>query len=119
MRWLICNRAAAKARFEEYVKLKTSDDPNRQRALRYISRPELVRARLAPPFAVTTIDGQKISRDDTIAKLFGVRAIPHTFTIDADGALQEEHVGDASLEGKIKKLLARAHEMRPAEKLGT
>jgi thiol-disulfide isomerase/thioredoxin len=43
-----------------------------------------------------------------IAKLFGVTAIPHTFTIDADGVLQEEHIGDASIEGKLKKLLAQA-----------
>ena len=176
--------AAAKTRFEEYVQLKTTDDPNRQRAQRYISRPELVRARMAPPFAVTTMDGQKISLDDlqgkvvlldfwatwcgpcrealphlknvakkfageplvilsvsldgdrlkwkdfitqnemnwpqycdggfegSIAKLFGVRAIPHTFTIDADGVLQDEQIGDASIEGKLKKLLARARELQ-------
>jgi thiol-disulfide isomerase/thioredoxin len=175
---------AAKARFQEYVRLKTTDDPNRQRALRYISRPELVRARMAPPFAVTTTDGQKISFDDlqgkvvlldfwatwcvpcrealphlknvakkfqgeplvilsvsldsdelkwkdfitqnemnwpqyrdggfegSVAKLFGVRAIPHTFTIDADGVLQDEHIGDASIEGKLKKLLARARDLQ-------
>jgi hypothetical protein len=35
-----------------------------------------------------------------IAKMFNVTAIPHTFTIDVDGVLQEEHVGDASIEGK-------------------
>jgi thiol-disulfide isomerase/thioredoxin len=176
--------AAARARFEEYVKMKTTDDPNRQRALRYISRPELVRSRMAPPFAVTTTDGQKISLDDlqgkvvlldfwatwcapcrealphlknvaerfhgeplvilsvsldsdelkwkefitqnemnwlqyrdggfegSVAKLFGVKAIPHTFTIDADGVLQDEHIGDASIEGKLKKLIARAHDLQ-------
>jgi tetratricopeptide (TPR) repeat protein len=60
---------AAKARFQEYVRLKTTDDPNRQRALRYISRPELVRASMAPPFAVTTTDGQKISFDDLQGKV--------------------------------------------------
>jgi thiol-disulfide isomerase/thioredoxin len=175
---------AAKARFQEYVRLKTTDDPNRQRALRYISRPELVRARMAPPFAVTTTDGQKISFDDlqgkvvlldfwatwcgpcrealphlknvtkkfqgeplvilsvsldsdelkwkdfitqkemswpqyrdggfegSVAKLFGVKAIPHTFTIDADGVLQDEHIGDASIGGKLKKLLARARDLQ-------
>ena len=43
-----------------------------------------------------------------IARLFDVRAIPHTFTIDADGILQDEHIGDAAIEGKIKKLIARA-----------
>ena len=174
----------AKARFEQYVKMKPTDDPNAQRALRYISRPELARARMAPPFAVTTTDGQRISMDELqgkvvlldfwatwcgpcrealphmqkvakkfqgqplvilsvsldkddkawrafvaknemtwpqyrdgyfegpIAKKFGVNAIPHTFTIDADGVLQEEHIGDASIEGKLNKLLVRARELQ-------
>lgn len=48
-----------------------------------------------------------------IAKMFGVNAIPHTFTIDADGVLQDEHIGDASIEGKLKKLLKRAQELQP------
>ncbi|HEY2461827.1 MAG TPA: hypothetical protein VGI16_13535 [Candidatus Acidoferrum sp.] len=46
----------------------------------------------------------------TLAKLFGVNSIPHTFTIDPDGVLQEEHIGDASVEGKLKKLLARVRD---------
>jgi len=180
---------AAKARFEEFVKMRPENDPERQRALRYISQPELARARMAPPFAVTTTDGQRISMDDLkgkvvlidfwatwcgpcrealphmreiakkfqgqplvvlsvsldsdeqkwkdftmknemtwpqcrdggftgpIAKMFGVEAIPHTFTIDADGVLQEEHIGDASIEGKLKKLIARARELQAPEKL--
>jgi thiol-disulfide isomerase/thioredoxin len=175
----------AKARFEQYVKTKPSEDPNRRRALRYISRPELARARMAPPFSITTVDGQRMSMDDLqgkvvlldfwatwcvpcrealphirqvakkfqgepllilsvsldseeqkwkdfivknemtwpqyrdgsfsgpIAKMFAVNAIPHTFTIDADGVLQDEHIGDASIEGKLKKLLARARELQP------
>lgn len=45
-----------------------------------------------------------------IAKSFGVQAIPHTFTIDADGILQDEHIGDAAIEGKLKKLVKRAQE---------
>jgi thiol-disulfide isomerase/thioredoxin len=44
----------------------------------------------------------------TIARLFGVEAIPHTFTIDADGVLRDEHIGDASIEGRLKKLVAQA-----------
>jgi len=48
-----------------------------------------------------------------IAKMFSVNAIPHTFTVDADGVLQDEHIGDASIEGKLKKLLARARELQP------
>jgi thiol-disulfide isomerase/thioredoxin len=45
-----------------------------------------------------------------IAAQFGVSAIPATFTIDADGVLEDQHVGDASIEGKIKKLVAHAAE---------
>jgi len=178
----------AKARFEQYVKAKPSEDPNRQRALRYVSRPELARARMAPPFAITAIDGQRITMDDLqgkvvlldfwatwcapcrealphiqkvakkfqgeplvilsvsldseeekwkefivknemtwpqyrdgsfrgpISRLFAVNAIPHTFTIDADGVLQDEHIGDASIEGKLKKLITRAHELQSTDK---
>jgi peroxiredoxin len=178
---------AAKARFEQFVKMKPAEDPKRQRALRYISRPELARAKIAPAFAITAIDGKRISIDDLqgkvvlldfwatwcepcrealphirnvakkfqgqplvilsvsldsdeqkwkefigknemtwpqyrdggftgpIAKMFGVNAIPHTFTIDMDGVLQDEHIGDASIEGKLKKLLARARELQSAE----
>jgi len=179
---------AAKARFEQYVKMRPADDPDCQRALRYIADPELARARMAPPFAITTTDGQRISLDDmkgkvvlmdfwatwcapcrealphmreiakkfqgqplfilsvsldsdeqkwkdfvvknemtwpqyrdggftgSIAKLFAVEAIPHTFTIDADGVLQDEHIGDASIEGKLKKLVARARDLQATEK---
>ncbi len=179
---------AAKAQFEQFVKMTPMDDPNRQRALRYISDPELARARMAPAFAVTTIDGQRVSLDDLkgmvvlidfwatwcqpcrealphvrdiakkfqgeplvvlsvsldtderkwkdfiaknemtwpqyrdpgftgpMAKMFGVEAIPHTFTIDADGVLQDEHIGDASIEGKLKKLVGHAREIQLAGK---
>jgi len=178
---------AAKARFQEFVKSKPHDELNLQRAQRYIEQPELARARMAPSFAVNTIDGQRISFDDLqgkvvlidfwatwcgpcrealphvkeivkkfsgqplvvlsvsldkdeqrwrdfvaknemtwpqyydggfdgpISKLFGIDAIPHTFTIDADGVLQEDHVGDAALEGKLKKLLKRANELQASK----
>jgi thiol-disulfide isomerase/thioredoxin len=43
-----------------------------------------------------------------IARQFNVNAIPATFTIDADGVLEDQHVGDAEIEGKLKKLVARA-----------
>jgi thiol-disulfide isomerase/thioredoxin len=179
----------AKAKFEQFVKMKSADDAERQRALRYIERPELARARMAPPFTVTTTDGQRVSMDDLqgkvvlvdfwatwcgpcrealphmqnvarkfrgqplvilsvsldsdeqkwkdfivknemtwpqyrdggftgpIARMFNVTAIPHTFTIDTDGVLQEEHIGDASIEGKLKKLLVHARELTPSETL--
>jgi thiol-disulfide isomerase/thioredoxin len=179
---------AAKAQFEHFVQLHPDDNAKLQRALRYISQPELARARMAPPFAVTTTSGQRVSLDDLqgkvvlidfwatwcapcrealphmrelvkkfrdepllvlsvsldedeqkwkdfieknemtwpqyrdggfkgpISRSFAVEAIPHTFTIDVDGVLQDEHIGDASIEGKIKKLLKRAHEVQAAEK---
>lgn len=179
---------AAKTQFERFVKMKTEDVPERQRALRYASQPELARARMAPPFAVTTTDGQRVSLDDLkgkvvlldfwatwcapcraalphmrsiaknfkdqplvvlsvsldsdeqkwkdfivknemtwlhyrdggftgpISRMFAVEAIPHTFTIDADGVLQDERIGDASIEGKLKKLVGRARELQAAEK---
>lgn len=180
--------AAAKAQFEKYVQLKPVGEPERQRALRYITEPELARARMAPPFAIDTLDGQHISLDDlagkvvlidfwatwcgpcreamphirdiakkfqgqplvvlsisldsdeqkwkefiskndmtwlhyrdggftgSVANLFGVKAIPHTFTIDADGVLKDEHIGDASIEGKLKKLVMRAQELQGSQK---
>jgi thiol-disulfide isomerase/thioredoxin len=180
--------AAAKAQFARFAQMVAADDPNRQRALLYVSQPEMARARMAPPFAVTTLDGQRISLDDLkgkvvlidfwatwcgpcrealphlreiarkfqgqplvilsvsldseenqwkefvakngmtwmncrdgkfdgpIAKMFDVRAIPHTFTIDADGVLQDEHIGDAAIEGKLKKQIARARELEAAVK---
>jgi thiol-disulfide isomerase/thioredoxin len=163
------------------------DDAAKASFEQYISRPELARAKMAPPFAITAIDGRRISLDDLqgkvvlldfwatwcvpcrealphirevakkfqeqplvilsvsldsdeqkwkdfiaknemtwpqyrdggfggpIAKIFAVTAIPHTFTIDADGVLQDEHIGDASIEGKLKKLLARARESHATE----
>src|SRR5271163_1517195 len=177
----------AKARFEQYVKMRTTDDVSRRRALRYIDRVELARARMVPPFSITTVDGREISMDDLqgkvvlvdfwatwcgpcrealphlrevakkfqgeplvivsvsldsdeqkwkefiaknemtwpqyrdgsfeghLAKTFSVNAIPHTFTIDAAGVLQDEHIGDASIEGKLKKLIARARELQSGE----
>jgi thiol-disulfide isomerase/thioredoxin len=175
---------AAKQQFERYIKMTREDDPVRQRALRYISDPDLARARMAPAFAVTTTDGQRVALDELkgkavlidfwatwcepcrealphmkeiakkfegqplvilsvsldedeqkwkdfvakngmtwsqyrdgkftgpIATLFSVRAIPQTFTIDSDGVLQDQHIGDASIEGKLKKLVARARELQ-------
>jgi thiol-disulfide isomerase/thioredoxin len=47
-----------------------------------------------------------------IAQAFGVHEIPHTFTIDCNGVLREEKVGDAAIEGKLKKLIAEAREIQ-------
>ena len=60
---------AAKAQFEKFVQMRPATDVDRQRALRYISQPELARARMAPPFAVTTLDGKRVSLDDLKGKV--------------------------------------------------
>jgi thiol-disulfide isomerase/thioredoxin len=51
-----------------------------------------------------------------LSTLFAVNAIPHTFTIDADGVLQDEHIGDGSIEGKLKKLCDEARRLQEAPK---
>jgi thiol-disulfide isomerase/thioredoxin len=179
---------AAKARLEEFAKMKPEKDANRQRAMRFIANMDLARARMAPAFEVTTLDGQKFTMDELqgkvvlidfwatwcgpcrealphirniatkfhdepfvvlsvnvdtdqnkwksfvaenhmtwsqyfdggfdgpLARMFDVNAIPHTFTIDADGIVQDEKVGDASIEGKLKKLFARARDLQAAER---
>jgi thiol-disulfide isomerase/thioredoxin len=171
---------AAKAEFAQYLKIAPANDLDRGRARRYLSNIELARERMAPAFAVTTMDGQRVSLDELhgkvvlldfwatwcapcrealpnikeiaqkfqgqplvilsvsldndpqqwkkfveknkmtwpqyfdggftgpISRLFGVREIPHTFTIDADGVMRDEHIGDASIEGRLKKLVAQA-----------
>ncbi len=49
-------------------------------------------------------------------RIWGLRlADSEHLTIDADGILQEEHIGDASIEGKLKKLLAHARELQSTE----
>jgi hypothetical protein len=50
------------------------------------------------------------SLEGRLAKTLSVSAVPHTFTIDAAGVLRDGHIG-ASLEGKLKKLIARAREL--------
>jgi len=180
---------AAKARFEDFVSMTKEDSAFRQRAQLYADKPEMARARMAPAFTITTMDGRRISLDDLqgkvvlmdfwatwcgpcrealphiqkiaqkfqgqplvilsvsldkdeakwkdfvaknnmtwlqyrdggfegpLSRLFAVNAIPHTFTIDAEGVLQDEHIGDASIEGKLKKLCARARELEEAPKM--
>ena len=180
----------AKAQFALFVKMVPENDPKCDRAMRFIEDPELARSRMAPAFAITTIDGRKVSIDDLqgkvvlidfwatwcapcrealphikdiakkfqgqplvilsvsldtdeekwkqfvnnngmtwlqtrdggftgpVARLFSVNAIPHTFTIDSDGIMQDEHIGNASIEGKLKKLVKRASESESAGKPG-
>lgn len=46
-----------------------------------------------------------------LSQAFGVNVIPHTFTIDADGVLQDEHIGDGGIEGKLEKLCSRGRQL--------
>jgi thiol-disulfide isomerase/thioredoxin len=47
--------------------------------------------------------------DHKLSNLFEINAIPHYFTIDSDGVLTAEMLGEGSdVEGKLKKLVARA-----------
>jgi thiol-disulfide isomerase/thioredoxin len=172
---------AARQGFQEFLKVASREDLDYARAQRFVEHPELARAKMAPNFRLTTLDGKtltlesltgkvvlidfwatwcgpcrnalphirqiakkfdgqpfvvlSISQDSDqakwnefvekngmtwlqyrdgasgpISKQFGVHAIPATFTIDADGVLEDQHVGDADIEGKLKKLIARATE---------
>jgi thiol-disulfide isomerase/thioredoxin len=47
--------------------------------------------------------------DHSLSAEFGINAIPHYFTIDSDGVLTAEMLGeDQDVEGKLKKLIAKA-----------
>jgi thiol-disulfide isomerase/thioredoxin len=53
--------------------------------------------------------------DHELANAFGINAIPHYFTIDTDGVLTAEMLGEGSnVEGKLKKLIAKAKAAREA-----
>ena len=52
--------------------------------------------------------------DHSLSRKFDVDAIPHYFTIDSDGILTAEMMGSGSdVEGKLKKLIARAKAAAP------
>jgi thiol-disulfide isomerase/thioredoxin len=178
---------AARAQFNAFLAQAGTHSALRERAARYADRPELARARMAPPFAVTTIDGRHISMDSLAGKVvlidfwatwcgpcrealphvrdiarkfqgqpfvvlsvslddddakwkdfvnknemtwlqyrdgkwtgpiatqFDVREIPATFSIDADGVLEDQHVGDENIEGKLKKMIAHAVEVEDSK----
>jgi thiol-disulfide isomerase/thioredoxin len=173
---------AARAEFNAFLANGATDSALRERAARYAGHPELARARMAPPFALTTIDGRRISMDGLAGKVvlidfwatwcgpcrealphvrdiaqkfqgqpfvvlsvsldeddakwkdfvnknemtwlqyrdgkwtgpiateFDVKAIPATFSIDADGVLEDQHVGDADIERRLKKMISHAAE---------
>lgn len=50
-----------------------------------------------------------------MARMFNVDAIPATFSIDANGVLEDQHVGDAGIEGKLKKMIAHAAELQKSQ----
>jgi thiol-disulfide isomerase/thioredoxin len=178
---------AARAEFRAFLDSGKGDAAIRGRAARFFDRVDLARARMAPAFTVTTLDGQHISMDElagkvvlidfwatwcgpcrealphvrsmaqkfqgqpfvvlsvsldndaakwkdfvakngmtwlqyrdggfegSMARMFLVKAIPATFSIDADGVLEDQHVGDASIEGNLKKMIAHAVEMQNAK----
>ncbi len=179
------------ARFQSFLKVAGPNDLNYARVERFVERPELARARMAPNFRVTTLDDKTVTLESLAGKvvlidfwatwcgpcrealphiqriaqrfdgqpfvvlsvsldsdegkwkeftaknnmtwlqyrdggfegkvstLFGVRAIPSTFTIDSDGVLEDQHIGDADIEGKLKKLIARAAEVHTHASLPT
>ena len=52
--------------------------------------------------------------DHELSQRFDINAIPHYFTIDSDGVLTSEMLGSGSdVEGKLKKLVARAKASQP------
>jgi hypothetical protein len=57
--------------------------------------------------------------DHTLANAFGINSIPHYFTIDSDGVLTAEMLGEGSdVEGKLKKLVAKAKVARESAPAG-
>lgn len=174
---------AARAEFKAFLDRDVDAPEMHARARRFVERIELARAKMAPPFSLTTLDGQHVAMDELtgkvvlvdfwatwcgpcrealprirkiaqdfngqplvvlsvsldadatkwkdfieknkmtwpqyrdgreggrMAKMFSVNAIPATFSIDADGVLEDQHVGDANIEGKLKKMVAQAVEL--------
>lgn len=60
---------AARARFQKFLSLAEQHDDLRPRAQRYLENPELARARMAPAFTVTTLNGQDVSLDGLAGKV--------------------------------------------------
>jgi thiol-disulfide isomerase/thioredoxin len=172
----------AEAHIRQSKEINWSGASSRPPVLRFISGPQLTRLKLAPPFSLTTLDGNRIDMDELhgkvvlvdfwatwcapcrealphirswakkfkgqplvilsvsldsdeqewrefiakngmtwpqyrdgsfagpVATVFGVNAIPHTFIIDGNGAVQDEQIGEALDEAMLKKLIAGAHD---------
>ncbi len=181
---------AARVAFVHYLELAPADDKYRARAEQYVKDLQLARATMAPPFAVTTMDGRRVTLDElrgqvvlldfwatwcvpcqqflprlqqmatdlkgepftvisvswdedgaawrryvaehrmswpqvrdeghALSQIYGVDALPHTFTIDANGVLVSEvvGVGPDDVEGRVRTLIAKAvGEAHPRRKL--
>ncbi|MHB8303305.1 MAG: TlpA family protein disulfide reductase [Acidobacteriaceae bacterium] len=174
------NDAAAKESFARYAASIHADPIMQARARRYVADPALTREKMAPAFAVRTMQGNVLSLDNqqgrvvlldfwatwcgpckeelphiqkivqrfqgqplvvlsvsldtdqakwqafveqhgmtwpqfwdkggVMAISFGVRAIPHYFTIDTQGVLRSENMG-AGIDGRLKKMVAQARQM--------
>jgi tetratricopeptide (TPR) repeat protein len=59
---------AARAEFSNFLATDTVTPNVHERAKRYLDRIDLARARMAPPFTITTIDGKQISLDSLAAR---------------------------------------------------
>jgi thiol-disulfide isomerase/thioredoxin len=95
---------AKKFQGQPFLILSVSLDDDEQQWKNFISKNEMT----WPQYRDGGFDGP-------IAHMFAVRAIPQTFTIDADGVLQDQNVGDAAIEGKLKKLVVRARDDQAGE----
>lgn len=60
---------AAKNQFNRYAAMVPPSDLRRQRALLFVRRPEMARARMVPLFEITTLDGQRVSSLDLLGKV--------------------------------------------------
>jgi thiol-disulfide isomerase/thioredoxin len=98
-------RIAAKFEGQPFVVLSVSLDNNEGKWKDFVQKN-----------GMTWLQYRDSGFDGRIAKLFNVNAIPATFTIDADGVLEDQHVGDADIEGKLKKLVARAVDLASRER---
>ncbi len=171
----------ARGAFARYLELAPADDRYRARAEEYLAKPKLARATMAPPFALTTTDGRRVTLDELrgrvvlldfwatwcvpcqvalprlqrlaeemkdrpftvigvswdedeavwrryvaehgmawpqvqdagghgISARYGVDALPHSFVIDAEGALVSEVVGVGAddAEAEVRSLVTAA-----------
>jgi len=53
--------------------------------------------------------------DGSLASRFGIKAIPTTFSIDVNGFVQDQQVGEGDIEGNLKKLVKQAQDAAAAK----